>query len=71
MSDLLGDEAVWLAENGPALGVTQDDPVAAAVLDHLRRNFAAEVTPGNLSTRKKKLDVNNSFLWRRFRNICI
>lgn len=53
MSDLLGDEAVRLAENGPALGVTQDDPVAAAVLDHLRRNFAAEVTPGNLSTRKK------------------
>lgn len=55
MSDLLGDEAVWLAENGPALGVTQDDPVAAAVLDHLRRNFAAEVTPGNLSTRKKNI----------------
>lgn len=52
MSDLLGDEAIWLVEDGPALRVTQDDPVAAAVLDHLRRNLAAEVTTGNLSTRE-------------------
>lgn len=53
MSDLLGNEAVWLVEDGPAFRVADDDPIAPAVLDHLGGDLATEVTSGNLSGRKK------------------